>query len=356
VFDNSSVQTIKKLFGENEDAKVSVSVDDMTESADKLRFDIYLSKNDEKVKHTEFVGGSVTVTIPLENRLGDLNGKNVKVYYVERDEQGNETKRTEMTEGFNFDRENKKVTFKTNHFSEYEVEATNAHVHNYTVAWNWTGNDTDGYTKATATFTCTGETGCGDEQTVDATVTTTETDTAITYTASAVEFNGKSYTTDPMVVAKQPATETVTVTVENKTGSQNPATVTAPETGTIGAAYTFTVTCDKACVVAYTTDGGVTYTSIKAEKVEDKANTYSFTITLENDMQFAVVIKGDINGDGFVNATDAGIIKAVSLNKPVPLNGLATLIADINKDTYINATDAGILKALSLNKPVPLNW
>ena len=56
--------------------------------------------------------------------------------------------------------------------------------------WNWTGNDEDGYTAATATFKCSR---CDVNETVNATVTSATADGITTYTAT-VELEGNTYT------------------------------------------------------------------------------------------------------------------------------------------------------------------
>jgi len=107
---------------------VSVVVEDKTEPVEEgekptsLVFDIYLKADGEKIDHSEFgTEGTVTVTIPLD-RFGDLTGKMVKVWYLPTDENGNKTEPVEMTDGFEYDSNAKKVKFLTHHFSEYMVE------------------------------------------------------------------------------------------------------------------------------------------------------------------------------------------------------------------------------------------
>ena len=84
----------------------------------------------------------------------------------------------------------------------WESEHTVSHIHHYgEPVWAWTGNDTDGYTAASASFTCIAE-GCeepANTETVEA-VMNTETTAAscvqagqTVYTASA-EFGGETYT------------------------------------------------------------------------------------------------------------------------------------------------------------------
>ena len=72
------------------------------------------------------------------------------------------------------------------------------HTHSYGApVWTWTGNDTSGYTAATAAFTCSG---CGDVQTVNATVTSSTSGNTTVYTTTAT-FNGQTYSDTKTVEA-----------------------------------------------------------------------------------------------------------------------------------------------------------
>ena len=72
------------------------------------------------------------------------------------------------------------------------------HTHTYgSPVWTWTGNDTDGYTAASATFECTG---CGASQVVDAPSVTKTENTGYTVYTATVTFNGQTYTDTKRVV------------------------------------------------------------------------------------------------------------------------------------------------------------
>jgi len=82
-----------------------------------------------------------------------------------------------------------------------EVQMEHTHTWGEAPAWTWTGDEENGYTAATATFTCA----CGDSQSLDAVVTsqvtvepTEETAGAKVYTATAI-FNGETYTAEQTV-------------------------------------------------------------------------------------------------------------------------------------------------------------
>ena len=72
----------------------------------------------------------------------------------------------------------------------------NAHQLTNDPEWSWTGSDSEGYTSAAATFTCSR---CSATETVTDTAVTSKTnDGSITYTAT-VEFEGKTYTASKQV-------------------------------------------------------------------------------------------------------------------------------------------------------------
>ena len=126
-------------------------------------------------------------------------------------------------------------------------------------------------------------------------------------------------------------------------------TVTAPASGWAAGENTFTVACDKACVVLV--KSGDTYTKLTAS---DADGAHSFTATLAEGDEIIVRLKGDVNGDGVINTTDAGMAKAASLNKG-SLSGLNLICAMVSGGTTVKTTDAGQIKAASLNK-LTFNW
>ena len=115
LFDNTALNKILSDHGDKNSVKLEVKNTTPEDTTDKLVFDISLTVDGEKQETSNFGEGKVTVTIPLGS-LKLTDKQTVKVWYV------NGSQRTLMEEGFNHDRENGKVHFKTNHFSEYEVE------------------------------------------------------------------------------------------------------------------------------------------------------------------------------------------------------------------------------------------
>lgn len=145
-------------------------------------------------------------------------------------------------------------------------------------------------------------------------------------------------------------TENNVTTFPAGSGSGAPTvTVTAPASGWAAGENTFTVACDKACVVLV--KSGETYTKLTAA---NSGETHSFTATLAEGDEIIVRLKGDVNGDGVINTTDAGMAKAASLNKG-SLSGLNLICAMVSGGTTVKTTDAGQIKAASLNK-LTFNW
>ena len=66
-------------------------------------------------------------------------------------------------------------------------------------------------------------------------------------------------------------------------------------------------------------------------------------ITLNGEsVQYIVVVKGDINGDGLANSLDSILIKAIR-NEVTTINGAAKAAADINDDGKVNVADSKLL-------------
>ena len=87
-------------------------------------------------------------------------------------------------------------------------------------------------------------------------------------------------------------------------------TVTAPASGWAAGENTFTVACDKACVVLV--KSGETYTKLAAA---NSGETHSFTANLAEGDEIIVRLKGDVNGDGIVNALDATLVSRACLSE-----------------------------------------
>ena len=180
-------------------------------------------------------------------------------------------------------------------------------------------------------------------------------DTTGQYTVLLIQVGGTESETEfvPSIGngagSESTTTEGVT-TFPAGSGSGAPTvTVTAPASGWAAGENTFTVACDKACVVLV--KSGDTYTKLTAA---NSGETHSFTANLAEGDEIIVRLKGDVNGDGVINTTDAGMAKAASLNKG-SLSGLNLICAMVSGGTTVKTTDAGQIKAASLNK-LTFNW
>lgn len=160
------------------------------------------------------------------------------------------------------------------------------------------------------------------------------------------------------VQAETPAFEpaigngTATGTTENNvttfpagSGSGAPTvTVTAPASGWAAGENTFTVACDKACVVLV--KSGDTYTKLTAA---NSGETHSFTANLAEGDEIIVRLKGDVNGDGVVNNTDTIQARAASLGKAT-LTEINAACAKVVGGTAVTNTDVIQIGAVALGK------
>ena len=138
-------------------------------------------------------------------------------------------------------------------------------------------------------------------------------------------------------------TENNVTTFPAGSGSGAPTvTVTAPASGWAVGENTFTVACDKACVVLV--KSGDTYTKLTAS---DADGAHSFTATLAEGDEIIVRLKGDVNGDGMISAADFGQAKAAALGY-LSLSGANLHCATVSGGTSVRAADFGQIKAVAL--------
>jgi hypothetical protein len=102
----------------------------------------------------------------------------------------------------------------------------------------------------------------------------------------------------------------------------------------------FTVTCARACVVAYTTDDGATYTRLTGD-----GSGNSRTFTLENDVdlsdvKISVALKGDLDLNGSLSGTDAYNIRLAAAGLGDSLTALAKLAADVDENGKLTGAEA----------------
>jgi|GEM_PF-2447685 len=147
----------------------------------------------------------------------------------------------------------------------------------------------------------------------------------------------------------------INVNVNNSTSQagENGASLTPPENGWTTGNNTFSVSSGTPCMVAISQDGGKTYERLPATKNSD--GSYSYTAEdMTEDSTLAVMLLGDINGDGQISTADEIKGKAAVLNK-VELEPLQKLAADVNHDGNLTTADITRLKSTILGK-VSLEW
>ncbi|MBR2445793.1 MAG: dockerin type I repeat-containing protein [Clostridia bacterium] len=112
MFNNTALnQIITDIAAGKSNVTVVVSETTPADVTDRLVFEFHLEADGQKIDHSDFGDGEVTVTIPL-NELNLNNKQTVKVFYLYDDT------RVEMPAEV----KDGKVSFKTNHFSEYEIQ------------------------------------------------------------------------------------------------------------------------------------------------------------------------------------------------------------------------------------------
>ena len=102
----------------------------------------------------------------------------------------------------------------------------------------------------------------------------------------------------------------------------------------------FTVSCENSCVVAYSTDGGETYTKLVAEG-ESGSGSRNFTVNITTETTIFIALLGDVDLNGTVNRMDATKFSRYMAEwEGYTVNNLT---ADINNDGKITRPDATLL-------------
>ncbi len=109
-----------------------------------------------------------------------------------------------------------------------------------------------------------------------------------------------------------------------------------------------TVTYDIPCRIGYL-DADNIYVPITAVAVEGQSDTYSFTVPEDID-EVVLVIKGDVNCDGYITNNDVTIAKAASLGRNIDFNEINRFAADMSGEGQFTNHDITLLKAVSLDK------
>ena len=219
------------------------------------------------------------------------------------------------------------------------------HIHEYEHVVTAPTCTTDGYT----TYTCA----CGDTYTADevpATGHTEVVDAAVKATCVATGLTeGKHCSVCSEVLVAQ--TEVAALghdyqIVCTRCAETDPDAVLAVDmVGEISYNVTYavnsrvvTVTHTAACKVGYLVDGA--YVAIAANANSD--GSYSFTVP-DDAKNILIVVKGDVNGNGSVNATDKAFVARSMLSTThqayLTLTNVQIFAADVNGNGSINATD-----------------
>lgn len=109
-----------------------------------------------------------------------------------------------------------------------------------------------------------------------------------------------------------------------------------------------TVTYSLPCAVAYTTDGGATYTRIKATSGSDGSYVYDMS-EVPDGAKVIAVVKGDANGDGKITNQDVTITRAAFL-KRITLKAEIAFAADADANGSITNRDTTIIRACFLKR------
>ena len=101
---------------------------------------------------------------------------------------------------------------------------------------------------------------------------------------------------------------------------------------------TFTVSCEQAALV--TVKNGDEYTVLKCTTV---GSEHRYTLTVGDNVEVAVALKGDVNLDGAVKSSEATMIKRAIAGTYNFKDALSALAADVNGDGTVKASDATML-------------
>lgn len=110
---------------------------------------------------------------------------------------------------------------------------------------------------------------------------------------------------------------------------------------------TVTVTNDSPCKFGYLNRKGE-YVIVSGTKVEDKEDTYTYTIP-RGITETVLVVKGDIDCDGEVTMNDFFMLKPVVMYG-VKLDFITEFAADVNEDGKVSLADAAKIQAVVQNK------
>lgn len=107
------------------------------------------------------------------------------------------------------------------------------------------------------------------------------------------------------------------------------------------------VTAKKACTVIVSSNDGETFSKAVAMAVEGEENTYKFAFDVADGTKATVVLKGDLDMRGTVNARDSARVKYYLLSNDNmsfnDLSALELLIVDVNNNGSVTARDVALI-------------
>lgn len=107
------------------------------------------------------------------------------------------------------------------------------------------------------------------------------------------------------------------------------------------------VTSGEACMVIVSDNGGETYNAVSAIAVNRSGDTYKFVFAMSDEVEVMVVLKGDVDMNGLVNARDSAKLDYYLLSSDNSshrdLSALELLIADVNNSGTVTARDESLL-------------
>lgn len=127
-----------------------------------------------------------------------------------------------------------------------------------------------------------------------------------------------------------------------------------------GASYaagaTFDVTCANPCLVAISTDEGVSWITLAAAETETE-NTYRFALPADLNGAFRIemAVKGDLNYDARISLGDVTEIAKINGSKVEAPSGFNALACDLNSDGKLTVGDVVEMKKVN-GKKSTFSW
>jgi hypothetical protein len=125
-------------------------------------------------------------------------------------------------------------------------------------------------------------------------------------------------------------------------GTKKPITVSGIEDGkTYSGEIAFDVSCEDACMILMSEDGGASYHRLAGYMDGENANTYHFGIRIKSDVKIVVVKVGDFTLDGSVDSADALQMLRYDVKKLTDVSEVQLIAGNVGgNDQVINSADA----------------